>query len=374
MKKNIFLFAFLTAFTLIFDISCSKNNTDNKPVIAITTFDGKGIDFNDVEFVMNTFTTSLANLGMAKIVDRGSFDKLKGNLSFQASDWTDSKKVAGLGKALNATHVVVGQLMKRDYTYFLTVKILDVNTSTIISSYMDRVESLDDFFERMPEFCEKLIANMADSKAFSSVIAQQKDLIEGLDDDKKTFEETIPKATSNSVMEYDVGDEGEGGGIVFYVSKKGFTVHDGMGKKKICHYLEMSVTTLGESSWFPEYSEVGTKNDLGYGKSNTYRILHKSRGKKLTEVNCAAYRCSLYFTPTTKAGDWFLPSKDELYLMWENMRESVLTSYEKAWYWSSSEVNKDSSEFISFYNVDDLIIEDLDKIKNKHAVRAIRAF
>jgi len=103
---------------------------------------------------------------------------------------------------------------------------------------------------------------------------------------------------------YEIGEEGPGGGIVFYVSEEGFRVYDGKGGDEIYHYLEMSKNTLGESKWFPEYSNIGARQTgLGYGKSNTYKILNTSTSKRLTEENCATYRCSKYSTSSTKAGE-----------------------------------------------------------------------
>jgi len=129
--------------------------------------------------------------------------------------------------------------------------------------------------------------------------------------------------------------------IVFYVSKEGFRVYDGKGGSVICHYLEMSKTALGESSWFPECSDIGaTERGIGYGMANTYKILNAKTSKRLTEVNCAAYRCSKYSTPSTKAGDWWLPSQDELDLIYENQKDTVLATCGDSWikwYWSSCE-------------------------------------
>ena len=78
---------------------------------------------------------------------------------------------------------------------------------------------------------------------------------------------------------------------------------------------------------------------LGYGKANTYKICHKSATKALTEGNCVAYRVSQYSTSSTKAGEWFLPSKDELGLMYKSMKDRVLATRDgnSMWLWSSSE-------------------------------------
>ena len=331
-----------------------------KPVVVITTFDAKGISEDDVEFVMNSFTTAFTDLGVARVVDRGSFDKIRGELSFQTSDWSDSKKVAELGRALNATQVVIGQLMKRGANFFLTVKILDVNTTTVISSHLDKVGSIDDFFEKMPEFCKKLVAKMSDAKAFSSVS----------DGSGKT-------QTSAKMGVYKIGDIGPGGGIIFYVNKRGFTVYDGKGGEEICHYLEMSNGTLGESKWYPEEINISTQTGLGYGKANTYKIVNSSG--RLTEGNCAAYRCSKYSTPSTKQGEWFLPSKDELKLMYKSQKERVLATCTDTYHWSSSYHSSkkvwvqrfgDGSWFDYYYNGSHYY----DGKDRTYSVRAVRAF
>jgi len=64
--------------------------------------------------------------------------------------------------------------------------------------------------------------------------------------------------------------------------------------------------------------------------------LNHSTSKRLTEEDCAAYRASKYYTSSTKAGDWFLPSKDELYLMWKSQKERVLDTCTDCFHWSSS--------------------------------------
>ena len=130
--------------------------------------------------------------------------------------------------------------------------------------------------------------------------------------------------------------------IVFYVNKKGFKVYDEKGNSVICHYLEMSKDTVEISLWFPKCSNIGTKEGLGYGKSNTYKILNAKTSKKLTSGNCAAYAVSKYYTYTTKAGDWWLPSKDELELIYKNQKDAVFNTCGIVfWHWSSSEIDNE---------------------------------
>jgi len=179
-------------------------------------------------------------------------------------------------------------------------------------------------------------------------------------------------AQGSSKKTYEVGDEGAGGGIVFYVSQKGFYVYDGEGGKVRCHYLEMSKDALGETRWFPDYNDIDKKTGVGYGKANTYNILKKKESKSLTKENCAAYICSTYSTENAKAGEWWLPSKDELTLMYENQKDYILENYKNwVWYWSSSD-SSDTYAWALGFRLGDW--GDYDKIYGKYSVRAIRAF
>lgn len=178
-------------------------------------------------------------------------------------------------------------------------------------------------------------------------------------------------AAKENAKEYKIGDEGEGGGIIFYVSQEGFLVYDGMGGSKLCHYLEMSKSTLGISNWASTLDTVNTFDGIGYGKSNTYKIVKSQKKSSLTKDNCAAYRCSLYSTEKTTAGDWFLPSKDELNLMYKTMNATVVSDASSSYFWSSSE-STDNNIWIQHFSDG---MQYGDNGKGYHnSVRAVRAF
>ena len=326
----------LLAVTVVFAALCALTLTAQaKPVVVIAPFDAKGVSKDEADVITEIFTAEYAAAGGANVVDRTSFDKIRAQLSSQTSDWSNSDKVAQLGKALNANQVVVGQLLKFREQIITTIKVIDVNTTTILSSRTERVSDVEELFEYIPDICRKLSENCAVSG-----------------------------------MQYKIGDEGPGGGIVFYVSPKGFTVYDGKGGEEICHYREMSKTSLGKSKGTPFYAQ--TQNGLGWGKSNSYKILH-SNYYKIDEENCAAYRCSLYATATTKQGDWFLPSKEELDLMYQTQRERVLATSEGRWLISSSFFSTYLSSHY-YYVYQDFDSGETDDTYEACFVRAIRAF
>lgn len=309
-----------------------------KPKVVIVPFDAKGVPQDEADVVTELFISEYAATGKATVPDRNSFDKLAKEQSFQASSWSDSEKIAKLGKAINANQAVVGQIMKFREEIIITIKVIDINTTEILSSKTERLKDISQLFDKIPEICKELA-------------------------EKSNY---VP-------MQYKVGDEGDGGGIVFYVSQEGFIVYDGKGGQKICHCLEMSKPTLGLSKWAPEKSDfINTisEKSLGYGKSNTYKILNYYKNSSLTEENCAAYRCSIYSTEKAAAGEWFLASRDELDLMYKAMKEAAVSDATINWFWSSSENTSDYAWYQRFKQG----YQDYGGRGLINSVRAIRAF
>jgi len=124
---------------------------------------------------------------------------------------------------------------------------------------------------------------------------------------------------------YKICDRGPAGGWIFY--DKG-TYSDGW------RYLEAAPENQGRKKWGCQGMSInGAKaTDVGTGMSNTQAII---RG--CSEAGTAARLCIAY-----RGGgksDWFLPSKDELYLMLKNLKKCVGRGLAGNRFWSSSEYN-----------------------------------
>ena len=125
---------------------------------------------------------------------------------------------------------------------------------------------------------------------------------------------------------YSIGDTGPGGGKVFY--DKG-SYSDGW------RYLEAAPENVATSlTWCSctsaPWCNVSTGTAIGTGKANTAAII--SAHSSDTADNNAAKACAEYSNNSKK--DWFLPSKDELYEMF-NARTQVGIS--SGSFWSSSQ-------------------------------------
>ncbi|MDE5799182.1 MAG: hypothetical protein K2H73_09255 [Treponemataceae bacterium] len=178
-------------------------------------------------------------------------------------------------------------------------------------------------------------------------------------------------ASAQSAAEhYEIGDKGPGGGIVFYYSEAGFPVQDSDDANPvICHYLEYARKELKNVPWCPcGGCDIKTEDEIGAGKLNTARIINHSHGKPLTSSNCAAYAYAHYGTKTTKAGEWYLPSKLELHLLYENLRKSGKIASD-AWHWSSSQYRYN----VAWCQISDSQ-QDYDGKFGSGCARAVRAF
>lgn len=167
---------------------------------------------------------------------------------------------------------------------------------------------------------------------------------------------TPPKTPAKT---YKIGDVGPAKGIIFY--DKGSST-DGW------RYLEAAPV---ESEWsskdwgcFNSTSVGTTKTEIGTGKKNTEAILAHCKEKYKAAWLCAELNLNGF-------NDWFLPSKDELNLIYQNLFVNKMGGgFTANDYWSSSEGSFNTAWMQYFYNG-----KQSNTRKDPTArVRAIRAF
>jgi len=179
-------------------------------------------------------------------------------------------------------------------------------------------------------------------------------------DSKSLIRFTFFRESSNaSSITYKVGDKGPAGGIIFY--DRGF-IADGW------RYLEAAPTDFTAHWVAYEKGVFDTDTLVGSGKQNTQIIV--DRMKLLKENNRPAQICAIMDVNGYK--DWFLPSKDELDLMYRNLNKKGLGGFSNNWYWSSSyeEEENQCAWFQDFSSGEQYS----DYAENPGSVRAIRAF
>jgi len=156
-----------------------------------------------------------------------------------------------------------------------------------------------------------------------------------------------------------IGDTGPAGGIVFYDKGRH---SDGW------RYLEAApASTECKKKWSSYLILIGgTKVGIGTGQSNTTKIVTWLNSH--SETDRAAQICDAL----TEGGysDWFLPSKDELNLMYTNLKVFDIGGFPEDAYWSSSEDDSLSAWFQRFQSGE----QDDGHKGATGRVRAVRAF
>ena len=157
---------------------------------------------------------------------------------------------------------------------------------------------------------------------------------------KSTTTTTTTRKTCAAGGTCKLQDIGPGGGKVFYVA----ATQQSWGR-----YLEAAPTdyqvngSRAKAEWGCQWiTTEATAPAIGTGKANTATIL-----TKCTTAGIAADVTNKYSTSTAGAGQWFLPSRDELRLMYNN--RDAIGGFSASYYWSSSEDRANHAWFSNFY-------------------------
>jgi hypothetical protein len=148
------------------------------------------------------------------------------------------------------------------------------------------------------------------------------------------LEGSLSTYASETTLLYKAGDTGPAGGLVFYADAAGFAAGD-----VTCHYLEAAPADLPETyyQWGGYGCSCGTGTAIGMGAANTAALAAHNHGTLAWGSGlhpaaraCADYECGDY-------RDWFLPIKEELNLMYTNLKVNGWGAFSDSHYWSSSE-------------------------------------
>jgi len=311
--------------------------------IAVFPFEDLDSVFTRNESIMfyrqfsNEFTNK--NAGRFKIVPRQEIEKLiNTEAAFQISDFSARAKTAEMERVLNGTQILSGVIGRVQNSINISVSLYTYpELQQLPGGATLRVSNVIELFDKIPD----LVQSMQDAIEKSGNGARPQG------------------GTSNRT--YNVGDFGPAGGIIFY--DKG--VFSGGWRYLEAAPVETEVTSI---QWGAAYQQnlIGTSTSVGSGKRNTQIIVeHLNRNR---ESGRAAQWCANLDFDGFK--DWFLPSKDELDLMYKNLKVKGLGGFGNGWYWSSSQSHTYSAWYQYFSDGSQTT-----KYKDySSSVRAVRAF
>jgi hypothetical protein len=238
--------------------------------------------------------------------------------AFQLNDLSSRAKTAEMQQVLNGTQILSGMIGRVGSSIAISISLYTFPDFRQLPGGVDlRVANTGELFDKIPE----LVASMQTAIAGSGILPP-------------------PPGTSGPANRtYNIGDTGPAGGIIFY--DRGF-VADGW------RYLEAAPAGTdftaewgaytGSGNSYSGRDVPGTNTAVGSGKRNTELIV--ARLQQWGENYRAAQVCVGMDINGYK--DWFLPSKDELNLMYQNLHRRGLGGFGGTFYWSSSQ---DGSSF-----------------------------
>ncbi len=158
--------------------------------------------------------------------------------------------------------------------------------------------------------------------------------------------------------EYEIGDTGPAGGLIFY---KKAIYSDGW------QYLEAAIDDQASNVLLGCAGTIISGADgtvVGTGEQNTIDIVADCNSVGIAAKICSDLVLGGY-------SDWFLPSRDELHFMYTNLSLNSLGGFNATPYWSSTEIDLN---FASLEYLNDGTQQPGNKNYSYYLVRAVRAF
>jgi hypothetical protein len=369
------------------------NNVSAQDRIKIAVMDfkpGVGVTESTVDGISEMLISSLFDTRKFSIIERIQIDKAIQEQGFQKSS-ISAGQITQIGKILGVNYVLVGIInfivTERTFEdvvtsmasgeYNIDVRIVNVESGEVVSTAGTGVKGTETLRSVMPKLAQELagkieseqaanppkkvyegpptgIAIDISTKTGGTLFFQNEEIVTLWDNDTHSIPIEKPGTytvkmvyhngpwetrsitiTTRGVIkveftyiyrEYKIGETGLAGGIVFY--DKG-NYSDGW------RYLEAAPasTEFSNISWGRQNTFVrNTIRELGAGKRNTQIITEQYNIKGMYDLPpqlCANLNIGGY-------NDWFLPSREELNLIYRNLKIKDIGGFNTNAYWSST--------------------------------------
>ena len=342
----------------------------------------------------NEFVNS--NADRFSVIPRQEVEKLiNTEATFQLSDFSAQKKTAEMNRVLNGTRILSGLIAKQGKNIHIVVSLYTYPELVQLPGGATlSVANTEELFKKIPELVQKMQTGMTGGKGGANNpvnllnneyfmeslrltrLARQRYEAKDYAASAQFYAEALRYANLSeeyvrsqdnaaaTSKTYKVGDTGPAGGIVFY--DRGF-IADGW------RYLEAAPVGTDFNAEWGAYGQniAGTDTSVGSGKRNTQII--NERLKALGEKYRAAQICASMDINGYK--DWFLPSQDELDLMYKNLKQKGLGGFNNSYYRSSSQTDNYNA-WLQYFSDGSKYAGAIDIYTKgaSNSVRAVRAF
>lgn len=278
------------------------------------------------EYIIDVLTGNVVNDRFFTAVDRANLALIQQEMDFQLSGEVSDESAQSIGQKLGAQTIVSGSITVFGNLWRLTVRALGVEGATVQGMFNRNIPNGPSIVALTSGGPVVQASTNPRTAAPAGTAAGRSSAPSASTSAPAAPSSTAPAPVSTT---YRIGDTGPAGGIIFY---------DKGNNSGGWRYLEGApIETEVIAKWGAYEKTVGgTATAVGTGKRNTEIIVDMLN--YVGEAQCAAQICeNLVYGGYD---DWFLPGKDELNLMYGNLKAKGLGRLYGEWYWSSSEGNQ----------------------------------
>ena len=288
------------------------------------------------EYVMDELISNIVNDRIFTVVDRANLASIQREINFQPYGEVDTETAVSIGQMLEAQTIVSGSIAQIGDLFRLRVRALDVDTAQISGQFNRNIPG------------DQALALLMNNNQQTPGLGQPS---------------RIQSGSSQPAVLYRIGDTGPAGGIIFY--DKGNSNGGWRYLEAAPQETEVSAITFSPSG---HNALIGSRG-IGDGIENTNKFIELFQ-RTGEGINTAPWICNEL--NINGFNDWYLPSPDELLLMYNNLYSRRLGELRSSVYWSSF-VNEWWHTFaINFYNGSEVRLVLPDSVR--YQVRAVRQF
>ena len=326
---------------LLLAILCVSAVFGQKKEVAVMkpyVMDGATVSSNDKLIMVGAMEEAFTKIDGYKAFSRTSQKLIDAEMVFQRSGSVDDEQIKDVGKQTGVTYICTFTLAIEGNELVIKSNIIDVVTAEIMNSKtvvcLNRLNR-EDIIEKCESLPYKLL-NINQGSSSSNTPS-------GGNTNKTPSQNTPTKLTVG--MSYQ-------GGIIAYI--------DATGEHGLI--AAPNDQSAGIQWCNGNNIVIGTSTVIGTGKSNTTKIVQKQGSGNYAAKLCDDLVLNGY-------SDWYLPSKDELNILYQN-RNLIGGFNTSSYYWSSSELNGSYAWCQGFSNGSQTNYYKY----NTYRVRAVRAF
>jgi hypothetical protein len=265
------------------------------------------------EYIIDELIANAVNDKIFTVVDRAQLEQIRMELNFQLSGEVDDKSALEIGKFFGAQTIVSGAIGEFGDRYRMRIRALNVQTSQVQGQYNRNIAA------------GKTIAALMKPTAGGG--GKSANTVYGARTERTAATPTVNAPTKTETPVYKIGETGPAGGLIFYDKKN---------NKNGWRYLEAAPANTERETFMAGDSpySLGNTNLVGDGFENTQNMM-RSIEKKGGGINSTPYYCTNLVV--NGFNDWYLPSLDEIALMYANLHANNLGNFKQRDYWHSSQ-------------------------------------